>query len=99
MIPNLQYLLTNPEIQEELISMLLRFSEQDNTEVQIRADEANLMLFKLKQDANNLNREERKKAEAERLKIFHEREAVLQEVAKVNETLIEERVKKEEESK
>lgn len=49
-IPNLQYLLTNPEIQEEFTSILLRFSEEDSTEVQIRADEANLVLFKLKQE-------------------------------------------------
>ena len=47
-IPNLKYLLTDADICEEIHSMLIRFADDRSQEVNIRAEEISLMLFRWK---------------------------------------------------
>jgi hypothetical protein len=93
-------LLSDPEVLEDITSMLLRFSDETSNEIQIKTEEIKLLLFKWKQHAKSIKgNEEEKELEEERLKNNMKREEVEKEIEKVHEVLIEEREKKEEELK
>lgn len=99
-IPNLKYLLTDSDILEEIQSMLIRFTDDTSQKVSVKAEEIKLLLFKWKREANNnKGKEEEKEAEEERLNEFNWREKVIKDIIKLNKVLVEERAKKEEETK
>jgi hypothetical protein len=94
-IPNLKYLLTDSDILEEIQSMLIRFTDDNSHDVEMKTEEIKLNLFKRKKELKSVEgKEEQKQFEEERQK----REEIVKNVIRLNKILVEERNKKEEES-
>lgn len=93
-IPNMKYVLTDSDILEEIQSMLIQFADDRSTEVAMKTEEVNMLLFKWKKEAKTPEGEiEHKMFEEER----KTREKLRKEMIKKNKVLMEERKKKEEE--